>query len=90
MGHIVVGPPPSHIIETEIDGDISLYDPSNERVIVLNGTASDVWRLADGEMTLDAIVEALARAYSTPRDAIMADVEKLVVDLTEQGLLPAA
>ena len=32
---------------SEVDGDISLYDAKEERVIVLNPTASDVWRLAD-------------------------------------------
>ena len=27
-----IGPPPLHVIETEIRGDISLYDAQNERV----------------------------------------------------------
>ena len=49
----LIGPPPIHIVETEVDGDISLYDTQEERVIVLNPTASDVWRLADGDMTTD-------------------------------------
>ena len=59
----LIGPPPPHVIETEVRGDISLYDAQHERVLVLNGTASDVWRLCDGDQTFDQIVALLARAY---------------------------
>jgi hypothetical protein len=37
-------PPPPHIVETEVRRDVSPYDAQNERVLVLNGTGSDVWR----------------------------------------------
>lgn len=84
-----IGPPPKHVIESEVDGDISLYDVKYERVIVLNPTASDVWRLADGEMTLDQIVDALGKAYQADPEQIKPDVERLVASLIEQNLLPA-
>ena len=58
-----IGPPPAHILETEVNGEISLYDPRSESVLVLNQTASDVWRLSDGEQTLEEIVQLLAVAY---------------------------
>jgi hypothetical protein len=83
-----IGPPPDHIVETEIDGDIGLYDPGRERVIVLNTTASDVWRLADGEHSLDEIVELLARAYGIGPDDIRHDVTEAVSALIDQGFLP--
>jgi hypothetical protein len=75
-------------MEREVDGDISLYDASQERVIVLNSTASDVWRLADGEMTVDQIAEALAKAYRTDPAEIKPDVEQLIDSLVQQKLLP--
>lgn len=84
----IIGPPPDHVIESEVDGDISLYDAKNERVIVLNPTASDVWRLADGEMTVDQITEALGKAYRADPAEIKPDVEKLIDSLVEQKLLP--
>ena len=56
-------------------------------MIVLNPTASDVWRLADGEMTLRQIVDALAAAYQADPDAIRADVEELIDSLVDQRLL---
>lgn len=85
----IIGPPPVHIIESEIDGDISLYDTKEERVIVLNPTASDVWRLSDGDMTADQISETLSKAYGAPVTAVQPDVETLLKDLIDQGLLPS-
>lgn len=85
----LIGPPPIHIVETEVDGDISLYDTQEERVIVLNPTASDVWRLADGDMTTDEIAETLSKAYGSSVATIRPDVESLLESLIDQGLLPA-
>ena len=89
-GSLTVGPPASHIIETEIDDDVSLYDARAERVVVLNTTASDIWRLADGEHTVDQIVDLLADAYSTSADFIRPDVEQVVTSLIDDGLLQNA
>jgi hypothetical protein len=83
----VIGPPPPHIIETEVRGDISLYDAQNERVLVLNGTASDVWRLCDGEQTADDIVQLLAKAYKVPAQQITLDVRRTIRQLIEEGFL---
>jgi hypothetical protein len=83
----VIGPPPPHIIETEVRGDISLYDAQNERVLVLNGTASDVWRLCDGEQTADDIVQLLAKAYRVQPDAIRDDVTRTIRQLIDEGFL---
>ena len=85
-----IGPPPEHIIETEVQGDISLYDAKREQVVVLNATASDLWRLCDGEQTLEEIVDLLASAYQTEPTVIRPDVEKTVADLVEAGFLPDA
>jgi hypothetical protein len=83
-----VGPPPTNIIETEIKGEISLFDSVNNQVIVLNSTASDVWRLCDGEHTLDEIVRLLASAYQTDPDTIRADVSSTVQQFVDEGFLP--
>jgi hypothetical protein len=82
-----VGPPRPHVIETEIGDEISLYDPTTERVMVLNTTASDVWRLADGEHTVAELVDLLARAYQVDPGSIREDVRRAVDRLAEEGLL---
>ena len=83
-----IGPPRDHIIETEIKGDISLFDAERDEVVVLNGTASDIWRLCDGEQTLDQIVELLARAYEREPEDIRTDVVATIDELTAAGFLP--
>lgn len=82
-----VGPPAANVIETEIDGDISLYNPSNEQVTVLNGTASDVWALCDGEHSIEEITRLLASSYGTTEAAISDDVEHAVERFEKAGLL---
>lgn len=85
----LVGPPHPQVIETEIDGDISLYDAQREQVLVLNGTASDVWRLCDGQQTFDEIVLLLAGAYAIDEAKIRADVEQAIKQLVDEEFLPA-
>jgi coenzyme PQQ synthesis protein D (PqqD) len=73
----------------EVDGDISLYDRVTQRALMLNGTASAIWRLADGEHTLDELVDTLAASYGEPAGTIRPDVERTVRDLVDAGFLPA-
>lgn len=82
-----VGPPKPHILETEIDGEISLYNPQSEKVTVLNGTASDVWLLCDGQHTPAEIKSLLASSYSIDESAIAVDVDRTIELLEESGLL---
>ncbi len=81
-----IGPPHQRLLETEIEGEVSLYDPETERVTVLNATASDVWRLADGDHTAADIVSLLAQSYGVAPDDIQDDIEKAIHSLTEAGL----
>lgn len=83
-----IGPPAEHVIETEVGGDVSLYDPHSERVVVLNATASDIWRLCDGDHTLDEIVDLIASAYSMQHVDIRHQIEETVASLQGEGFLP--
>lgn len=87
MGVDRLGPPAEGVRALELDGDISLYDARTQFAAVLNGTASDVWRLLDGDHTLDEVVELLATAYKVQPAAIRPDVERTVAELTEAGFL---
>ena len=84
-----VGPPQAHIVQAEVDGQISLYDPSSQRVVVLNTTASDIWLLSDGRHTLEGLVAVLAEAYGVEAQTIEQEVRATVNDLIEQGFLPS-
>jgi hypothetical protein len=82
-----VGPAKDHIIETDIEGEISLYDPSTEQVMVLNRTASDIWLLSDGDHTLEELTNLLANAYGVESAEIKNDVEETVSSFIENGFM---
>lgn len=82
-----VGPPASKVLETEVEGEISLYNPANEQVTILNGTASDVWLLCDGEHTQDEIVSLLASSYEVDEDGIRDEVAEAIEEFQKAGLL---
>lgn len=82
-----LGPPQPTVRALELDGDISLFDAATRQAMLLNSTASDVWRLLDGEHTLDEIVRLLAVAYGQPAETIRADVQRTVAVLADAGLL---
>jgi len=75
-------------VSTEIEGRLSILNPHTDRVLMLNETASDIWRLADGEHDLDGLVGLLAEAYGVDGAAIRAEVEAAVATLRVEGLLP--
>lgn len=84
-----IGPHPQHIIESEVDDQLVLYDPSEETVTILNGTAADIWHLCDGTQGLDEIVATLASAYRVPIESLAAEVAETVLELRRMGCLPA-
>jgi len=83
----LVCPPADTVREVEVDGCLSLYRRDVDRVVVLNETASDVWRLADGTLHDDEIVDLLAAAYGVGPDSIGDDVRATLARLVQEGFL---
>lgn len=87
MNFTKVGPPVPGVGELDIDGSVNVYHPTVDQVLVLNGTASDVWRLCTGEHSLAEIVTLLSRAYQVDEVHIRHEVEQVVTRLEGQGIL---
>lgn len=73
--------------ELEIDGEVTLYHEATATALVLNNTASDVWRLLDGHRSVDEIVALLAHSYSTDHETVRAGVDSALDQLTGHQLL---
>ena len=58
----------------EIDGETLLFSPTSTRTVYLNGTATLIWRLCDGETSVDEIIQLLGDAFPDAADAIESDV----------------
>lgn len=73
--------------EVQSDGSGLLYDPRTRYAIALNATAVAVWEACDGTRQLAAIAEEIAAGYDAPLDIIWRDVDALLADLANRGLL---
>jgi pyrroloquinoline quinone biosynthesis protein D len=59
-----------------------------ERVFLLDEIAHAIISRCDGERTVSEIVDDLCRAYAdAPREAIAADVTRLVQDFADKGVM---
>jgi hypothetical protein len=79
--------PAAEIVVEDMDDDICLYRPDIDEVLVLNHSAGDVWRLADGTLRVPEIVEHLSAAYGTTTKSLSADVQRVIDDLEARGYL---
>lgn len=85
----MVGPPHDDVTEVEVDGQVCLYAPGTDSVVVLNQTASDVWFLCDGQLDEQQIVDRLAASYGLPAGDIIDDVREAIRSFQEAGLMSA-
>ena len=58
-----------------IDGEFLLYHLDQTKILYCNQTASLVWNLCDGQMTVEAITHLLQDAYPEAAEAIASDVQ---------------
>lgn len=76
--------------ETDIDEEIVVMRLDNGEFFSLAGTAAATWRLIDGTRDRATLLEALATDYGTAASEIAADVDDLLAQLEELGLIAAA
>jgi hypothetical protein len=79
--------PATYVVVEDLDDDVCLYRSDLDEVLVLNASAGDVWRLADGTLTVADITARLAASYSSDPVALRVDVDLVVSDLAERGYL---
>ena len=58
-----------------------------ERLFLLDEPAVEILKLVDGTRTIPEIVDLLAARFDAPREAIAADVEAMLRDLSDKGAL---
>ena len=73
------------LTNNEAQGGWVLLAP--ERVFKADAITAEILKRCTGEVTLDAIVDDLAKTFAAPRERIHADVVKLLGGLAEKKLL---
>lgn len=67
--------------------DILLYNPADIKIISLNQTAMIIWRLCDGTIRVDEMIEALQDIYPDAVDDIADDVHSTLQQFEEVGCI---
>lgn len=58
-------------------------------IYTLNGVGKDVWELMDGKRDVAAILAALGDEYAVEFETLSADVQVLLADMQQEGLIVA-
>jgi hypothetical protein len=69
------------------DGECLLYNPSRDEATALNRTATEVWSLCDGRLTLSGIAGVLGERYGVSDAMLLDDVTRVLVALRARGLI---
>jgi hypothetical protein len=81
-------PRPVTDVATEIiEGEVLLYHPRYQTAVYLNPTAALVWGLCDGRRSARDIVQVLGASYPEGAEVLEQDVESVLQQLQEGGLL---
>jgi len=75
------------ITASDLDDELVLYNLRTDQVHVLNATAAAIWELCDGSMTAEEIAAVLADACSVPLARVQPDVQNMLAEFYEAGLI---
>ena len=73
----------------QLDDELILYHGVTGRCFALNHTGAFVWSLCDGSLTADEIANDVALVFSIARGRAFIDVQTLLKELLDEGLLLA-
>jgi Coenzyme PQQ synthesis protein D (PqqD) len=82
-----IGPHARGVLQERVEDEILVYNPITDSYFNLNPTATSVWDLATGDMTMDEIAEKLAGQYGKSVETVYDDVAKIIDRFVASGLL---
>ncbi len=71
----------------DLDGNLSLYAEGQQHAVLLNATASALWRLLAQRRSLEELVAQLADDYAVDGSLIADDVRTTLEELVRLGFL---
>ena len=78
---------PEHVLARQASGETVLLNLQDEQYYGLDGVGTRFWELAEAGTTFGDAVRILLAEYDVERDALVADLEALVAELHENGLV---
>jgi hypothetical protein len=70
-----------------VDDEVVILDVPSGKYFGLNDVGALIWNLLDGDHDHDAILDAITSEYDIDRTTAADDLDGLLADLTEAGLV---
>ncbi len=77
------------IIERVVADEALLINLANGDYYSLDGVGTRIWESIDGKRTVEDLANIVTEEYNADKDQVVADVLRLVGQLTDEGLLIA-
>lgn len=78
---------PSNIVWNVVDNEALLLDIETGEYFSLNPVATEIWTMLSEGQSRDTIAVTLGKKYEIEPEAIAADIDELLNDLSQAGLL---
>jgi hypothetical protein len=75
------------LARAELEGDLAVYDPKAQEMLVLNQSARAIWSCCDGTGTVGEIVADIVAVFTAEPAMVRSQVVELVIDWSRRGLL---
>jgi hypothetical protein len=75
------------LAHAQLEGELAVYDPQAQEMLVLNQSAQAVWSCCDGTGTVAEIVADIVDVFGAEAGAVKGQVCELVADWSRRGLL---
>ena len=76
-----------NIADSELDGEICIFDSNSGEYFNLNSTASFVWKLIDQCNSEDQLIEKVKDCYESDYSDIRKEVEEFLLKSKQLGLI---
>ena len=71
----------------QANGECVLYDPARDEASALNRTATEIWALCDGTLTVAAIAQVLGDRYGLDEGLFLDEVAAALRTMRDRGLV---
>jgi hypothetical protein len=70
-----------------VEDEVVILDVTSGRYFSLDGAGALVWERLEQDTTLGELVDAVVSAFDVDRETAAADIDELVAELAERGLI---
>lgn len=80
---------PDTVLAAHLEGEAVLLDMESKQYFRLNGTGALIWKALERGAPRAAIVDELTETFEVTREEAASEVERLLGELAEAGLIAA-